>query len=569
MSYKKELIERITELKELASGSSLWVDQEIRSSVGLEVDELASRVKRTEGVLFIGLMGGAGVGKSTIINALAGEKISGSSTKRPFTERPVCYHHQDTHIDLEAIIEQVKSINIADAPHQVERIRNIVVFDMPDFDSIIEEHRVIALDMLPRFDLVIWVTSPEKYGDLSFYEMLGRASQSQDNFIFVLNKTDLLNNHNDTGQDQLSQVVGGFTLKLNRAGIMQPLLFYFCALSGIDQNRDKDPNFIAFKDLVFKKREEKEIQAIKLANVESELSRIVHQVKTSLTGRAGKGAVENAEQALITDWDDIRGLSQNLAEASLAGRLEKLLAVLLYQPTQAIWPVRICLAVYRLVTLIIHGLPRTPDISNLNLTPHEETGVLVNRLVYFCHRLAHNLDMWGVKSRPEMLHSPEKYVPQTITTAALSFRERISNSLREEPLMKFGYRWRKIKHSLVLLLPLIFLVIRLLDPALISQVVRHGNWSAGYQILINLILTLYTPQGLTALLAFLLIEAIMIPLCARSYLKDINAKSVWLAGVLRQDYAAELDRAAGGLKEKLLDFTSRLKNELNRIDRLK
>ena len=48
--------------------------------------------------LYVGILGGTGVVKSTLINALAREKISDPSDKRPFTDRAVLYRHKDAHL---------------------------------------------------------------------------------------------------------------------------------------------------------------------------------------------------------------------------------------------------------------------------------------------------------------------------------------------------------------------------------------------------------------------------------------------------------------------------------------
>ena len=53
--------------------------------------------------LYIGILGGTGVGKSTLINALARKEISERSDKRPFTDRAVIYRHKDTPRGLEKI----------------------------------------------------------------------------------------------------------------------------------------------------------------------------------------------------------------------------------------------------------------------------------------------------------------------------------------------------------------------------------------------------------------------------------------------------------------------------------
>ena len=43
--------------------------------------------------LVVGLLGGTGVGKSTLMNALAGAPIAATSHRRPHTEQVLIYHH--------------------------------------------------------------------------------------------------------------------------------------------------------------------------------------------------------------------------------------------------------------------------------------------------------------------------------------------------------------------------------------------------------------------------------------------------------------------------------------------
>src|SRR5215471_13392118 len=46
-------------------------------------------------LLVITLMGGTGVGKSTLLNALAGGSIAQASLQRPTTRDPVVYYHEN------------------------------------------------------------------------------------------------------------------------------------------------------------------------------------------------------------------------------------------------------------------------------------------------------------------------------------------------------------------------------------------------------------------------------------------------------------------------------------------
>src|SRR5205823_1878196 len=105
-------------------------------------------------------------GKSSLLNAIAGAEIS-----RPglgaMTRTAVLYvHEQDEPSRLFEYGEMVGQL--ARQPHTVVRhghdaLLHKVLVDTPDIDSVILQHRVLTAALVHAADVVLFVTTPEKY----------------------------------------------------------------------------------------------------------------------------------------------------------------------------------------------------------------------------------------------------------------------------------------------------------------------------------------------------------------------------------------------------------------------
>ncbi len=135
------------------------------------------------------LMGGTGTGKSTLFNSLAGRTISNVGTRRPCTLKAVVLVH-------EAWAEELKSCPFLEEDQTDATLvvnsdiatRSPILVDTPDFDSVQISNRIIAENFFIISDVVLFVTSQEKYGDLAGLNITQMAREWKKNTVFVMNK---------------------------------------------------------------------------------------------------------------------------------------------------------------------------------------------------------------------------------------------------------------------------------------------------------------------------------------------------------------------------------------------
>ncbi|MGR8978518.1 MAG: GTPase [Gammaproteobacteria bacterium] len=162
--------------------------------------------------LIVAFMGGTGVGKSSLLNRLAGAPIARTGIERPTSREVTLFHHRS--VPIRHLPENLPIASVKLAQHDDDAKKNIIWIDMPDFDSIEKSNKQLVLQWLPHIDVLIYVVSPERYRDDKAWRLL-LAEGAKHAWLFALNQWDR------GGFEQYED----FKRQLNKAGFDQPLIY--------------------------------------------------------------------------------------------------------------------------------------------------------------------------------------------------------------------------------------------------------------------------------------------------------------------------------------------------------
>jgi len=172
---------------------------------------LLPRAADLDAPLLVVILGSTGSGKSSLLNALAGEAVSPSGVLRPTTRRPIAVIHPDDGGGRIGAVAEQSGLDLRPDP---DARRGVVLVDAPDFDSIELENRERATGLLEVADLVVFVTTATRYADQVPWEVLGRVRQRGVPLLTVLNRL-------PPEADEADAIAADYREQLRRGGILE------------------------------------------------------------------------------------------------------------------------------------------------------------------------------------------------------------------------------------------------------------------------------------------------------------------------------------------------------------
>lgn len=213
--------EAVDELRTVLSQVSLPLDtpdarpgrDAARRSLDQIDDYVLPRVRHLDAPLLAVVGGSTGAGKSTVVNALIGRPVTRAGVVRPTTRQPMLIHHPDDAAAFEGtrvlphlarvrgrLARTEDSGGELGAPETAAAgtslvlladegaDRGIALLDAPDIDSISEENRKLAGQLLAAADLWLFTTTANRYADAAAWDLLIEAGRRQITVAVILDR---------------------------------------------------------------------------------------------------------------------------------------------------------------------------------------------------------------------------------------------------------------------------------------------------------------------------------------------------------------------------------------------
>ncbi|MCZ4498083.1 MAG: transporter [Marmoricola sp.] len=201
-----QMVTTLVRLREALENARLPLDipdvelaRKARTEMIAQLDDyILPRLIQIDAPLLTVVGGSTGAGKSTLVNSLVGARVTEPGVLRPTTRSPVLVFNPADAEWFEGArilpdLRRTDRASIDTGSLQLVATEAIppglAVLDAPDIDSVEEQNRALAAQLLGAADLWLFVTSAARYADQVPWEFLKQAAERSAAVAIVLDRT--------------------------------------------------------------------------------------------------------------------------------------------------------------------------------------------------------------------------------------------------------------------------------------------------------------------------------------------------------------------------------------------
>ena len=247
--------EKYTAVIEETKGILGRLQTNIKAHANEELElKLRSAIENLENLFLIVFVGEFSTGKSSIINALIGEKVLEEGIT-PTTDKISIIRYGDT-----------KGSETEDGIHTItvpeKSLENLFFVDTPGTNVTIEQHEKITQDFIPRADIIFFIIGAERAVTGSESEFIQFLKEDwKKNIVFLLNKIDIASN-----EDEFQNLLDHSSSELERIFNIQPHIIPISAKLELEEPGNSASGFDKLKKYLYETLSEEEKVRIKIVS---------------------------------------------------------------------------------------------------------------------------------------------------------------------------------------------------------------------------------------------------------------------------------------------------------------